>query len=193
MEQYLGEIRTFSFQKVPVGWAACNGQILTIQQNQALFTLLGNKFGGDGKINFALPNLQGATAIAAGTYTDTSGTYTYNPGNTGGQEGVTLTTGTTPAHYHGVNVYNIKAAKGVFTTVLAQVTVPTPGNSIVLYAVNSYVPPNQGLTGPPPSPIQLTASAVSTTGAALPHNNMQPYLTMNICMAITGTYPPRAN
>lgn len=184
MEPLLGEIRIFSFNKIPDGWAACNGQLLNIQQNQGLYTLLGNKFGGDGTKTFALPNLQGATTIGAGN--------TYAPGATGGVESVALSAATTPVHYHTVNVYDVNASKATFSTVLAAITAPTPGNLTKLYPVNGYVPPSGGY-GPPPQPIELTASAVSTEGAGAAHPNMQPYLTLNICMATSGTYPVNSN
>jgi microcystin-dependent protein len=161
-EPYLSEIRIMAFGFPPRGWAQCNGQLLPIQQNQALFSLLGTSYGGDGVRTFALPNLQGRTAIHTGKG--------YGQGQPGGEQAHSLSMAETPGqHTH--------TAVGTNTAGDA----PVPGGNYLGAADNLYAP----LANPAPLP----PATVSSTGQ--PHNNMQPYLVLNFCIAVQGIYPPR--
>jgi len=188
MEPFLGEIRVFSFPKVPNGWLACNGATLNIQQYTALYALIGIQFGGNGTTTFNLPNLQGAVIIG-------SGTSAANPpgiktGGTTGSETVVLTTATTPAHAHQVNVSTVVGNAGLANGYLTEMQVFTTTNTSPLYTVNSYIPAT-GNTTAPIQPITLPADTISTVGANAGHQNMSPYQVLNVCIATTGDFPPR--
>ncbi|WP_448698507.1 phage tail protein [Mucilaginibacter sp. AW1-3] len=178
MQQYLGEIRVFGFTTVPRGWAACNGQLLAIAQNQALFSLLGTFYGGNGVSTFQLPNLQSSTMVGAGTAP--SGT-TYVLGEIGGVENVTLLTPQLPAHNHMV------AAQTAVATVSLNAAQPyeliaqpaSDTNTVLSYS-------NSVANGTP-----LISSTLSPLGGNLPHSNMPPYLTLNVCIALQGIFPSR--
>lgn len=171
-EPFVGEIRLFSFAFAPKNWAQCNGQLLTITQNQALFSLLGIKYGGDAKTNFNLPDLRGRVPLAYGR-SPISGTV-YQIANTGGAETVTLTTATMPAHNHNYAVSTVAATRiGPNNTRYYSASPPA----------NLYVPAN------PDTP--LNSAAIDTVGGGQAHPNMQPYVTINFCIALTGYYPPR--
>jgi microcystin-dependent protein len=160
---YISEIRIMSFTFAPKGWAQCNGQLLPINQNQALFSLLGTTFGGDGRTTFGLPNLQARTAIhtAGGA----------GLGQSGGEATHTLTMAETPAsHTH--------TAVGTATAGDA----PVPAGNFLGAADNLY--------GPLASTTPLSASTVASAGGQ-PHNNMQPFLVLNFCIALQGIYPSR--
>lgn len=161
-EPFLSEIRIFSFNFPPRGWALCNGQLLLIQQNQALFSLLGTTYGGNGMTNFALPNLQGRVPIHVGNG--------HTLGEAGGQEGVTLTTNQLPTHTH----LAIGSANAAGVTI--------PSNNLL-----SQSP--AGLYAPPASLVALDASSVSSIGGSQAHENRQPYLTLNFCIALQGIFP----
>jgi microcystin-dependent protein len=178
MDPFLAEIRIFPFNFAPKGWAFCDGQLLPLSQNTALFALLGATYGGDAKSNFALPNLQGSVAIHAG---QGPGLSLYDLGQTAGSETVTLLTSQIPSHSHFLN-----ADTGAATT----------GNpSGGAYAEGKWnAPPNSGLvniytTAAPDT--QLAPTAISVAGGGLPHNNMMPYLTLNFCIALQGVFPAR--
>ncbi len=182
----LGEIRVFSFPRAPRGWAPCDGRLLPVNQYNALFSLLGNKFGGDGKTNFALPDLRGKTMVNSGV---SPTTHTSFPWATyGGAETVSLTTTQIPAHQHWMEARN---ANGGFllnnaapTEILASPAVKlAPGVS-----VNAYI---NSSTNIPTNPVQLNPQTLSNAGAGQAHENRVPFLTMNICIAITGIYPSR--
>lgn len=161
-EPFLGEIRSFSFGITPRGWAACNGQILPINQNQALFSLLGVTYGGNGVTTFALPNLQGRVPIHM--------TPAYPEGQAAGEETHKLTVGEMPAHTHTA----IGGSDG---------TTPSPvGNTWGTSPVAAYSSTYNTTMSP---------NALSQTGGGQPHVNMQPYLTINYCIALTGIYPSR--
>jgi microcystin-dependent protein len=165
-EPFLSEIRIMSFAFAPRGWALCNGQLLPINQNQALFSLLGTTFGGDGQVNFALPNLQGRTPIHVG-----SG---HTLGERGGEQAHTLSIAELPEHVHVLNGSSAvgNSANPRFGTtghVLAQ----DPGN---VYSSNA---PTLG----------LNAGSVSNVGGSQPHLNMQPFLTLSFCIALQGIFP----
>jgi microcystin-dependent protein len=162
-EPFLGEIRIMSFNFPPKGWALCNGQLLPINQNQPLFALFGTTYGGDGRVNFALPNLQGQTPIHIGGG--------FSQGQTGGEQNHTLSSAEMPAHAH--------VAQG--TTSNADQPIPT-GN-LLGAANNMYTGANAGNLTP------LEPSSISALGGSQAHQNMQPYLTLSFCVALQGIFP----
>jgi microcystin-dependent protein len=179
MDPFVAEIRIFPFNFAPLGWAFCNGQLLPISQNTALFSLLGTTYGGDGKSNFALPNLQGCVPMHPG---QGPGLSLQDLGETGGSETVTLITSQIAAHGHFLNA----------TTSAGTAADPSNG----LYANGNWS--NQGSSGAvqyysatTPS-ASLNANALAPAGGDQPHNNLMPYLTLNFCIALQGVYPPRS-
>ena len=158
---YLSEIRIFSFSFPPKGWAFCNGQLLPINQNQALFALLGTTYGGDGQTNFALPNLQGRSPVHTGNGVTL--------GERGGESAVTLTTQQMPAHTHSVNANG--TASGQSSP--AGNYWGNGGQTIYSDSTNASMNP----------------AAISTVGGSQPHNNLSPYLTLNFCIALQGIFP----
>ena len=162
-EPFLSEIRLMSFVFPPKGWALCDGQILPINQNQPLFSLLGTTFGGDGRVNFALPDLRGRTPIHVGS--------SHTLGERGGEQAHTLSIAETPTHVHTVNATtNIANAQTTSNNFLAD----TGTN-------NNYAVP-QNL-------VALNAATVGTTGGSQAHLNMQPFLTLNFSIALQGIFP----
>jgi microcystin-dependent protein len=162
-EPYLSEIRLMSFVFAPKGWALCNGQLLPINQNQALFSLLGTTFGGDGRVNFALPDFRGRVPIHVG------GGHVL--GERGGEQAHTLTIAELPVHQHALNA----------STSTADSPVPT-GNVLAATDGSQFY-------GPPASLTALQPGTVSNTGGSQPHLNMQPFLTLNFCIALQGIFP----
>ncbi len=174
-DQFVAEIRIFPFHFAPTGWAQCNGQLLPISQNTALFSLLGTFYGGDGKSTFALPDLQDAAALFWG---QGSGLSLYDLGQTGGSQTVTLLVSELPAHTHTVMA---GTAGGQATpTGLVWGT-----SSATKAAANFYAPAA-------PSPVNMNPGALAIAGSSFPHNNMPPYLTLNYCIALQGVFPPRS-
>jgi microcystin-dependent protein len=181
-DQFLAEIRVFPYTFAPQGWAMCNGQILPISQNTALFSLLGTNFGGNGTSNFALPNLQGSIAIGQG---QGPGLVPYTMGEQGGVATVTLSSSTLPAHTHTLPVSAASTSKQA-----------TPSSSSFLGAtgggrtggVNAYATPAQQAT----SPATMLSGAVGASGGGGGHNNMAPYLVFTYCIALQGIYPARS-
>ena len=174
-EPFLSEIRIFSFNFAPQGWALCNGQLLPINQNQALFSLLGTTYGGDGVNNFALPNLQGKAPNHFGG--------AFFLGQTGGEIAHTLSQSEMPQHVHGFN------ANSCVDSAVANATAASPAGA---YWANSGKTCYS--TQDPNNPINVGAmhpSAVSNIGGSQPHNNMQPYLVLNFCIALQGIFPSR--
>ena len=170
-DQYLGEIRMFAGNFAPQGWALCNGQLLPISQNTALFSLVGTYYGGDGVTTFALPNLQSRVAIHQG---QGPGLSPYVLGQQGGTENVTLTTQQMPQHNHAINTFQGPGASShPANAILAS------GSSDKPYTTNT----TDGST--------LNPQAVSFVGSSQPHNNLQPYLTINFIIALQGIYPSR--
>jgi len=161
-EPFLSEIRIFSFVFAPKGWALCNGQLLPINQNQALFSLSGTTFGGDGRVNFALPDQRGRTPIHVG-----SG---HTLGERGGEQAHTLSIAELPTHTHLVN------ASSTATNGSA-----TPNGNFLGGGNNVYHVPS--------SLTSMTAGTITNVGGSQSHLNMQPFLTLNFCIALQGIFP----
>lgn len=162
-EPFLAEIRIFSFGFAPQGWALANGQLLPINQNQALFSLLGTTYGGNGQTNFALPNLQGQTPIHFG-----SG---HTQGERAGEQAHTVSIAEMPAHTH--------VANGTSTTG----NTPVPTGNLLAQANNAYRSPD--------NLISLNPSTIANVGGSQAHLNMQPFLTLNFSIALLGIFPSR--
>jgi microcystin-dependent protein len=175
---YLGEIRMFGFNFAPTGWALCNGQILPISQYTALFSLLGVTYGGNGTTNFALPNLQGHVPISSG---QGPGLSNYALGQVGGEQNVTLLQTQMPTHTH-----PLPAVPGAATSSspAGGMVASGKGSGRGAFAINSYSAASAGTS--------LNPVLVGPSGGSLPHNNMQPYLVMNWCIALNGIFPPRS-
>lgn len=170
MDPFVAEIRIFGFNFAPRGWAFCNGKLMAISQNTALFSLLGTTYGGDGKSTFALPDLQGRSPMF---YGQGPGLSYRDIGETAGEETVTLLQTEIPAHSHalnGVNDSGLQSNPGGAFPARANIYKSNPGGSPL---------------------VQMNFSAVAPTGSSQPHNNMQPYLTLNMCIALQGVFPPR--
>lgn len=167
-EPFLSEIRIMSFSFPPKGWALCNGQILPINQNQALFSLLGTTFGGDGQVNFALPDLRARVPIHVGDG--------HTLGERGGEQAHTLSVAELPTHTHSLNASNQQADQA---TVVTQPG-PTP-NILATVTGNQYAPP-ASLTS-------LTPDTITNVGGSQAHQNMQPFLTLSFCIALQGIFP----
>ena len=172
---FLAEIRIFPFNFAPVGWAFCDGQLMPLSQNTALFSLLGTTYGGDGSSTFALPNLQGSVPMF---YGNAAGGTLHDIGESGGQTTVELLESEVPAHSH-----NLMASprNAVLDSPNGQVSLGRSSPSFL------YKQP-AGAAQPQP----LAAQAVSTAGGSQPHNNMMPFLTLNFCIALQGVFPPRS-
>ena len=170
-DPFVAEIRIFPFNFAPIGWAFCNGQILPISQNTALFSLLGTTYGGNGQSTFALPNLQGDVPLHPG---QGPGLSLYDLGQSGGSETVTLLESEIPAHAHQLNCVNGDGDQAVPTN---NTWGATPSGA------NPYITPSNG---------NMSPLALGISGGNLPHNNMQPYLTLNFCIALQGVFPPRS-
>jgi microcystin-dependent protein len=164
-EPFLSEIRIFSFNFPPKGWAFCNGQFLPINQNQALFALLGTTYGGNGQTTFALPNLKGRLPLHFG-----SG---HQLGEVAGSEAVTITQQTMPQHIHFVQAASVNGDTDF------------PGNP----APNLLAAANAVMYRAPDNLITLVPSMVSSVGGSQPHTNMMPYLVLNFCIALQGIFP----
>jgi microcystin-dependent protein len=175
MDPFVAEIRIFPFNFAPKGWAFCDGQILPLSQNTALFSLLGTTYGGDGKSNFALPDMQGSAPMHPG---QGPGLSLHDLGERGGSETVTLLDSEIPAHTHVVG--RALDANGDSLSPVGHVWAQAPGGRGSLLAYNQ---------GPPTKP--MAANTILPAGGDQPHNNMMPYLTLNFCIALQGVYPPR--
>lgn len=179
-DQFVAEIRIFPFNFAPTGWAFANGQLLPISQNTALFSLLGTTYGGDGKSTFALPNMQGNAGMQPG---QGQGLSLRDLGEMSGVESVTLLVSEMPVHTHSLNARG-NAAGG---TADPTNTVPALG-AWVSGAQSGVV---QTYTATPNPLVQMAANTLPPAGGSLPHNNMQPYLTLNYCIALQGIFPQR--
>jgi microcystin-dependent protein len=168
---FLAEIRIFPFNFPPKGWAFCNGQVMPLSQNTALFSLLGTTYGGNGTSNFALPNLQGSTPISQGQGV---GLTLRDLGETGGEQVLTLLASQLPAHSHNANC---NAGMGDQYGPAGNFWATDAGGN------NEYA---SGLNN------QMASGAVASSGGSLPHNNLQPFLVLNFCIALQGVFPPRS-
>jgi microcystin-dependent protein len=176
-DPFVAEIRMFGFNFPPRGWAFCNGQLLPLSQNTALFSLLGTTYGGDGKSTFALPDMQGNAAMHPGQGQGLSERFL---GEMGGSQNVTLLESEIPVHTH-----NMMA----FTQVPGDLFGPTAQNNAILARSNNGAVYNTTVSNP--APVLLAPQALAPAGGGLPHNNMQPYLTVNFCIAMQGIFPAR--
>jgi len=174
-DQFLAEIRIFPFNFAPQGWAFCDGQLLDLDQNTALFSLLGTYYGGDGKSNFALPNLQGCAPIHTGGDGPGPGTSQYYLGQSGGSDSVTLLASEIPVHNHTLKASNQPGEDA------------TPGGEVLARSVGASL--YQTTTGA--NLVLMSMQSLSIAGNSFPHNNMMPYLTLNFCIALQGIFPPR--
>ena len=177
-DPFVAEIRAFPFDFPPTGWAACNGQLIPISQNTALFALLGTTYGGNGQSTFALPNLQGSSAIGAG---QGPGLSLRDLGEQGGVQSVTLFSSEMPAHQHTLNA-RVGPAQSPDPTgnVLSPGTWQQGANIGVVQTYATQTPN-----------AQMSPTAAAAAGSNQPHNNMMPYLTLNYCIALQGIFPPR--
>jgi microcystin-dependent protein len=172
VDPFIAEVRVFGFNFAPKGWAMCNGQLLSISQNTALFSLLGTTYGGNGKTNFALPNIQGSSVLSPG---QGQGLSLYDLGEIGGAATVSLLPAEMPAHNHTMRAD---------TADPADTNVPSPNAS--------YAQSTGGTLFQTASNAQMDATALARAGGDQPHNNMQPYLVLNYCIALQGVFPPRS-
>jgi len=161
-EPFLSEIRLMSFGFPPKGWALCNGQLLPINQNQALFSLLGTTYGGDGRVNFGLPNLQGRVPIHEGGG--------HSLGERGGEQGHTLSNPEIPQHVHTLAASSTEGNSGV------------PASGVLATARSEIYRPPANLTSAHPA-------TLASVGGSQAHLNMQPFLTLNFCIALQGIFP----
>ena len=168
-DPFVAEIRIFPFNFPPKGWALCNGQLMAISQNTALFSLLGTYYGGDGKSTFGLPDLEGSVAVDAG---QGQGLSYYDLGQTGGTDTVTLLASEAPVHNHNVMAQTVDQGDN---------RIPAP--TLNLGKTSIY--------NPGPFNAQLNFQATSLYGQGQPHNNLMPYLVLNFNIALQGVYPAR--
>ena len=166
LDPYLAEIRWVSFNFPPKGWALCNGQFLPINQNQALFALLGTTYGGNGQTTFALPNLRGRVPIHSA-----NGEQGHNLGEAAGSTSVTVNIQQLPQHIHFLNVTNQNGA------------LAAPANNFLGAVASMYGAANQLTT--------MNPLSVTSVGGSQPHNNMMPYLVLNFIIALQGIFPSR--
>jgi microcystin-dependent protein len=180
-EPFLGQVEMFSFNFAPKGWTTCGGQLVPINQNQALFSLLGTNYGGDGQQNFGLPDLRGRVPVGQG---QGFGLSSYDLGQKGGTEAHTLVTTEMAVHNHNLMVNSTTAASNntnvpSTSVVLGQTTgVPGVGS---LFPLLLYAAPAAG--GP------LDTHSISATGGSQPHTNLMPFLALNFCIALQGIFP----
>ena len=170
-DPFVAEIRIFPFDFAPKGWAWCDGQLMPLSQNTALFSLLGTTYGGDGKSNFALPDLQGRAAMHPG---QGPGLSLHDLGETGGSETVSLLESEIPNHSHALRANVID---------VADTNVPSPNASLALSSGGTLYQASANA--------QLAGEALAPAGGDSPHNNLMPYLTFYFCIALQGVFPPR--
>jgi microcystin-dependent protein len=170
MDPFVAEIRIFPFNFAPRGWAWCDGQLLPLSQNTALFSLLGTTYGGNGKSNFALPDLQGRAPMHPG---QGPGLSLHDLGETGGSETVSLLESEIPGHIHG---FNVSQADAIGRTAAGEQL--ATGIGVGMYAAPSAL-------------VAMSPQMLAPAGGDQPHNNMMPYLTFYFCIALQGVFPPR--
>jgi microcystin-dependent protein len=173
-DQFVAEIRIFPFNFAPKGWALCNGQLLPISQNTALFSLLGTTYGGDGRSTFALPDLQGRAPMHPG---QGPGLSLYDLGQSGGSDTITLLPSEIPAHGHALKG-NPQA--GDTPAPAADAAIARPGT------INAFQTATAANLAP------MAPESLAAAGGGQPHNNLQPYLTVHFCIALQGIFPPRS-
>ena len=166
-EPFIAEIRIFGFDFAPPGWAFCDGQLLSINQNQSLFSLLGTTYGGDGETSFGLPDLRGRTPLHRGTG--------FPQGTRAGEEGVSISESQMPSHTHGARATSASADSTDATGRLLGVT------DDLRFSITPYA----NLDTPQP----MISTALATAGLGQGHNNMQPFLALRFCIALVGTFP----
>ncbi|HEY1796187.1 MAG TPA: tail fiber protein [Stellaceae bacterium] len=176
---FVGEIRCFGFNFAPRGWALCNGQLLSIQQNTALFSLLGTVYGGNGVSTFGLPNLQGQVPMHWG---NGPGGFNTDIGQVQGSTAVTLISSQMPVHSHMIRAVAIATGgQSERTAIPSAATYLGPSAN-----------PNAAYQNPAPTiNAPFSPKAISPTGNSLPHENMQPYLALNFCISLSGSFPSR--
>lgn len=172
-DQFVAEIRIFPFAFATNGWALCNGQLMPISQNTALFSLLGTTYGGDGKSTFALPNLQGMAPMQQG---QGQGLSLRDLGESAGEQYVTLLTSEMPLHPHAAMANGTGTVNGPAGNFWAASLISKAGAPLYMGSSNT----------------QMNGLATGLTGGSQPHNNLMPYLTLNFCIALQGIYPPRS-
>jgi microcystin-dependent protein len=174
MDPFVAEIRIFPFNFAPKGWALCDGQILPLSQNTALFSLLGTTYGGDGKNNFALPDMQGNAPMHPG---QGPGLSLHDLGEFGGSDTVRLIQSEMPGHSHTMMAVNFPSDQSA----------PSSARALARSVnASAYVAGN-----PQPALVQMNDNMLAPAGGDQPHNNLMPYLTLNFCIALQGVYPPR--
>lgn len=178
-DPFVAEVRIFAFNFAPKGWAFCDGQILPLSQNTALFSLLGTTYGGDGKSTFALPDLQGSAAMHHG---QGQGLSLRDLGEQGGSETVTLLESEMPAHNHIYSGTDGDATSASPASQLAAKGFWDNGTTGGVVGAYSNLTPNTS----------MNVQSLAPAGGSLPHNNMQPYLTLSFCIALQGVFPPRS-
>ena len=178
-DQFVAEIRIFPFNFPPTGWAFCDGQLMPISQNTALFSLLGTTYGGDGKSTFALPDMQGNAPMQPGQGQGLSERFL---GEMSGVDSITLLQSEIPIHTHAFNGSDSDATTADPTGQLPAKGLWDAGTSFGIVGAYSSTSPPDAMMG---------FQALSVAGGGLPHNNMQPYLTLNFCIALQGIFPQR--
>jgi microcystin-dependent protein len=187
-EAFLGEIRPFGFNFAPVNWAVCDGSLMSIPQNTALFSILGTNFGGNGKTTFGLPDLRFRVGVGAG---QGPGLSSYSVGEDGGEAVVPIDNSTSPAHSHGFLSAGVRYL-AVSNTPMPDINPPNPPVAKSLAKAsgcNPYTPPNS-----PPKVVALAPQALSVSGGSAtpqPHNNVMPCLAVNYCICTNGIFPQR--
>ncbi|PWK29071.1 microcystin-dependent protein [Arcicella aurantiaca] len=171
-DQFVAEIRIFPFNFAPRGWAFCAGQLLPISQNTALFSLLGTNYGGDGKVTFGLPNLQGNAPMFWG---QGPGLSLHDIGEESGSETVTLLQTEMPSHNHSLMSANLPGDQKIPDSTM---NLSRSAQGTIYNASNSPL-------------VAMNMQTIAPAGGTQPHNNMMPYLTMNFCIAMQGIFPPR--
>jgi microcystin-dependent protein len=181
---FLGEIRVFSFDWAPEYWAKCDGTVMQTQQSAALFSLLGKYYGGNGQTTFALPDLQGRAPLHWGTLTIDGLTYTYNLGQKGGVERVPLGTSQMPPHNHNVNATSKDANVASPSKTLLAAAKPGPKGTQALHPIYGAINKPADLTA-------MNSGSIGAAGGGASHENIQPFLAVNFCIATAGLYPMR--
>jgi microcystin-dependent protein len=187
IEPYISELALFPFNFAPKGWALCQGQLLPINQNQALFALIGTTYGGNGQTTFALPDLRGRVPLGFGQGPATS----YFPGERAGAEAVTLSASNLPPHVHAIDANELTGTVSCSTAAANQRT-PSGGvpavEAVGVTAMYSSEAPDSNMRAGSVS----VATTSGASGGGQPHSNMQPYLVLNYCIALVGVFPSRA-